>query len=220
MDQPLIASDPHAEIREEVGKLCARFPGEYWRRVDRERAYPTEFVQALTEAGSLGALIPEEYGGAGLPLSAAGAILEEIHRAGCNAAACHAQMYIMGTILRHGSPEQKKRYLPKIATGELRLQAFGVTEPTSGSDTTMLRTFAKREGDKYVVNGQKIWTSRAEHSDLMLLLARTTPRDRVARKTEGLSTFIVDMRTVLGKGLTLRPIRTMMNHNSCEVFFD
>ncbi len=220
MDQPLRRPDDHAEIREEVAKLCARFPDEYWRKLDAERAYPTEFVQALTEAGYLGALIPEEFGGAGLPLSAAGAILEEIHRAGCNAAACHAQMYIMGTILRHGSPEQKKRYLPKIATGELRLQAFGVTEPTSGSDTTMLRTFAKREGDKYVVNGQKIWTSRAEHSDLMLLLARTTPRDQIKKRTEGLSTLIVDMRTALGKGLTIRPIRTMMNHNSCELFFD
>ncbi len=220
MDQPLRRPDDHAEIREEVAKLCARFPGEYWRKLDAERGYPTEFVQALTEAGYLGALIPEEYGGAGLPLSAAGAILEEIHRAGCNAAACHAQMYIMGTILRHGSPEQKKRYLPKIATGELRLQAFGVTEPTSGSDTTMLRTFAKREGDKYVVNGQKLWTSRAEHSDLMLLLARTTPRDQIKKRTEGLSTLIVDMRAALGKGLTIRPIRTMMNHNSCELFFD
>jgi alkylation response protein AidB-like acyl-CoA dehydrogenase len=220
MDQPLRRTEDHAEIREEVGKLCARFPGEYWRRLDTERAYPTEFVQALTEAGYLGALIPEEYGGAGLPLSAAGAILEEIHRAGCNAAACHAQMYIMGTILRHGSPDQKKRYLPKIATGELRLQAFGVTEPTSGSDTTMLRTVAKREGDKYVVNGQKIWTSRAEHSDLMLLLARTTPREQIKKRTEGLSTLLVDMRAALGKGLTIRPIRTMMNHNSCEIFFD
>jgi acyl-CoA dehydrogenase len=220
MDQPLRRAEDHAEIREEVGKLCARFPGEYWRKLDTERAYPTEFVQALTEAGYLGALIPEEFGGAGLPLSAAGAILEEIHRAGCNAAACHAQMYIMGTILRHGSPDQKKRYLPKIATGELRLQAFGVTEPTSGSDTTMLRTVAKREGDKYVVNGQKIWTSRAEHSDLMLLLARTTPREQIKKRTEGLSTLLVDMRAALGKGLTIRPIRTMMNHNSCEIFFD
>ena len=220
MDQPLRRAEDHPEIREEVAKLCARFPGEYWRRLDAERAYPTEFVQALTEAGYLGALIPEEYGGAGLPLSAAGAILEEIHRAGCNAAACHAQMYIMGTILRHGSQEQKKRYLPKIATGELRLQAFGVTEPTSGSDTTMLRTVAKKEGDRYVVNGQKIWTSRAEHSDLMLLLARTTPREQISKRTEGLSTFIVDMRQALGNGLTIRPIRTMMNHNSCELFFD
>ncbi len=220
MAQSLRPEDDHLEIREEVAKLCARFPGEYWRRVDRERAYPTEFVQALTEAGYLGALIPEEYGGAGLPLSAAAAILEEIHRSGGNAAACHAQMYIMGTILRHGSPEQKQKYLPKIATGELRLQAFGVTEPTSGTDTTALRTFARKEGDKYIVNGQKIWTSRAEHSDLMLLLARTTPRDQVKKRTEGLSTFIVDMRQAKGRGLTIRPIRTMMNHNTTEVFFD
>ncbi|WP_137176330.1 acyl-CoA dehydrogenase family protein [Roseomonas sp. AR75] len=214
------AADPHAEIRAEVRKLCAKFPGEYWRELDARRGYPTEFVNALTEAGWLAALIPEEFGGAGLPLSGAAAILEEIQASGCNGAACHAQMYIMGTILRHGSAEQKAQYLPAIAAGELRLQAFGVTEPTSGTDTTALRTTARREGDKYVVNGQKIWTSRAEHSDLMLLLARTTPRDQVAKKTEGLSTFIVDMRTVLGKGLTIRPIRTMMNHNSCEVFFD
>ncbi len=212
--------DAHAEIRQEVRKLCARFPGEYWRELDARRGYPTEFVKALTEAGWLSALIPEEFGGSGLPLSAAAAILEEVQATGCNGAACHAQMYIMGTILRHGNEQQKKTYLPKIATGELRLQAFGVTEPTSGTDTTNLRTFARREGDKYIVNGQKIWTSRAEHSDLMLLLARTTPRDQVAKKTDGLSTFIVDMRTVLGKGLTIRPIRTMMNHNSCEVFFD
>jgi alkylation response protein AidB-like acyl-CoA dehydrogenase len=214
------AEDPHAEIRAEVRKLCAKFPGEYWRELDSRRGYPTEFVTALTEAGWLGALIPEEFGGAGLPLSGAAAILEEIQAAGCNGAACHAQMYIMGTILRHGSDAQKAKYLPAIAAGELRLQAFGVTEPTSGTDTTALRTTARREGDKYIVNGQKIWTSRAEHSDLMLLLARTTPRDQVAKKTEGLSTFIVDMRTALGKGLTIRPIRTMMNHNSCEVFFD
>jgi len=216
----IIAADPHAEIREEVRKLCARFPGEYWRELDARRGYPTEFVKALTEAGYLGALIPEEFGGAGLGLSAASAILETIHAEGCNGAACHAQMYIMGTILKHGSPEQKQRYLPGIADGSLRLQAFGVTEPTSGTDTTSLRTTAVRQGDKYIVNGQKIWTSRAEHSDLMLLLARTTPKDQVAKKTEGLSTFIVDMRTVLGKSLTIRPIRTMMNHNSCEVFFD
>ncbi|WP_353211864.1 acyl-CoA dehydrogenase family protein [Rhodovarius sp.] len=220
MDQPLLAADPHAEIREEVRKLCARFPGVYWRELDARRGYPTEFVNALTEAGYLGALIPEEFGGAGLPLSAAAAILETIHAEGCNGAACHAQMYIMGTILKHGSPEQKARYLPGIAEGSLRLQAFGVTEPTSGTDTTALRTTARREGDKWIVNGQKIWTSRAEHSDLMLLLARTTPKDQVTKKTEGLSTFIVDMRTVLGKSLTIRPIRTMMNHNSCEVFFD
>ncbi|HWA81213.1 MAG TPA: acyl-CoA dehydrogenase family protein [Acetobacteraceae bacterium] len=210
----------HAEIREEVGKLCARFPGEYWREMDRARAYPSEFVRALTEAGYLAVLIPEEYGGAGLPLSAAAAILETIHASGCNGAACHAQMYIMGTILRHGSEAQKRAYLPKIASGELRLQAFGVTEPGSGSDTTSLRTFARREGDHYVVKGQKVWTSRAEHSDLMLLLARTTPREQVKRRTEGLSTLLVDMRAALGAGLTIRPIRTMMNHNSCEVFFD
>lgn len=214
------ADDPHAEIRAEIRKLCARFPGEYWRALDERRGYPTEFVQALTEAGWLAALIPEEFGGSGLPLSAAAAVLEEIQASGCNGAACHAQMYMMGTILRHGSPAQKAQYLPKIASGELRLQAFGVTEPTSGTDTTALRTTARREGDRYIVNGQKIWTSRAEHSDLMLLLARTTPRDQVQKKTEGLSTFIVDMRQALGKGLTIRPIRTMMNHNSCEVFFD
>jgi acyl-CoA dehydrogenase len=220
MDQPMLAADPLAEIRQEVAKLCARFPGEYWRKLDEVRGYPTEFVDALTAAGYLGALIPEEYGGAGLDLAAAGAILETVQAEGCNGAACHAQMYIMGTILRHGSPAQKQEYLPKIATGELRLQAFGVTEPTSGTDTTSLRTFAKREGDTYVVNGQKVWTSRAEHSDLMLLLARTTPRDQVGKRTEGLSTFIVDMREAVGRGLTIRPIRTMMNHNSCEVFFD
>ncbi|SEP45826.1 Acyl-CoA dehydrogenase [Methylobacterium sp. ap11] len=210
----------HPEIREEVAKLCARFPDEYWRRLDTDRAYPTDFVNALTESGYLSVLIPEEYGGSGLPLSAAAAILEEVQRSGCNGAACHAQMYTMGTVLRHGTQAQKERYLPEIAAGRLRLQAFGVTEPTSGTDTTALRTTARREGDKFVVNGQKIWTSRAEHSDLMLLLARTTPRDQVAKKTDGLSTFIVDMRTVLGRGLTIRPIRTMMNHNSCEVFFD
>jgi acyl-CoA dehydrogenase len=217
-----MATEPgaHAEIREAVRRLCADFPGEYWRACDRERAYPTAFVQALTEAGYLSALIPEEFGGAGLGLSAAAAILETIHAAGCNGAACHAQMYIMGTILRHGSPAQKQEYLPKIASGALRLQAFGVTEPTSGSDTGALRTFARRDGDAYVVNGQKIWTSRAEHSDLMLLLARTTPREQVVKRTDGLSTFIVDMRAARGPGLTIRPIRTMMNHSTCEVFFD
>ena len=220
MDQPLMTIDLHPEIREEVKKLCAKFPGEYWRKLDQVRGYPTEFINALTEAGYLGALIPEEYGGAGLPLSATSAILETIHAEGCNAAACHAQMYIMGAILKHGSEDQKRKYLPGIATGQLRLQAFGVTEPTSGTDTTSLRTFAKREGDHYVVNGQKVWTSRAEHSDLMLLLARTTPRGEEKKKTDGLSTFIVDMKAALGNGLTIRPIRTMMNHNSCEVFFD
>ena len=210
----------HAEIRDGVRKLCAAFPGEYWRALDREFAYPTEFVAALTQAGYLSALIPEPYGGSGLPLSAAAAILEEIHHCGCNAAACHAQMYIMGTLLRHGSDAQKQSYLPGIASGELRLQAFGVTEPSSGSDTTAIQTFARRDGEAYVVNGQKIWTSRAEHSDLMLLLARTTPRDQVAKRTEGLSVFLVDIRAAKQGGLSIRPIRTMMNHSTTEVFFD
>ena len=188
-----------ADIRASVRALCAKFPGEYWRALDRERTYPTEFVAALTEAGYLAALIPEEFGGSGLPIGAACAILEEIQASGCNGAACHAQMYTMGTILRHGSPEQKQIYLPKIASGELRLQAFGVTEPTSGTDTLSLRTTARREGnDHYVINGQKIWTSRAEHSDLMLLLARTTPKEQVKKRTDGLSVFLVDMR--LGAG--------------------
>jgi len=210
----------HAEIRDAVARLCAGFPGEYWRKLDREMAYPTEFVAALTESGFLSALIPEAYGGAGLTLSAASVIMEEIQRQGCNGAACHAQMYVMGTVLRHGSPEQKQRYLPRVASGELRLQAFGVTEPTSGTDTTALRTTARREGDHYVVNGQKIWTSRAAQSDLMLLLARTTPRDQVAKRTDGLSVFLLDMREALKSGLTIRPIRTMMNHATTEVFFD
>ena len=210
-----------APIREAVRALCVGFPGEYWRRLDRERAYPEEFVAALTKAGFLAALIPEEYGGSGLTMSAAIAIMEEIQAAGCNGAGCHAQMYTMGTVLRHGSAEQKKRYLPGIASGELRLQAFGVTEPTSGTDTLSLRTTAVRDGnDGYVVNGQKIWTSRAEHSDLMLLLVRTTPREQVKKRTEGLSVFLVDMREVKGKGLTIRPIRTMMNHATAEVFFE
>ncbi len=213
-------TDPHAEIRDAVRKLCAGFPGEYWRKLDRVGEYPTAFVQALTESGFLSALIPESYGGAGLGLSAACAILEEIQAAGCNGAACHAQMYVMGTVLRHGSEEQKRKYLPEVASGRLRLQAFGVTEPTSGTDTTSLKTFARREGDKYIVNGQKIWTSRAEHSDLMILLARTTPREQTQKKTDGLSVFIVDMRKALGNGLTIRPIRTMMNHGTTEVFFD
>jgi len=213
-------SSDHADIRDAVAKLCADFPGEYWRKLDREMAYPAEFVAALTQSGFLSALIPEEFGGAGLSLSAATVIMEEIQRQGCNGAACHAQMYIMGTLLRHGSNAQKQQYLPRIASGELRLQAFGVTEPTSGTDTTSLRTFARREGDTYVVNGQKIWTSRAAQSDLMLLLARTTPRDQVAKRTEGLSVFILDMREALKAGLTIRPIRTMMNHATTEVFFD
>ena len=207
-------------IRESVRALCANFPGEYWRALDRERAYPEEFVAALTKAGFLAALIPEDYGGSGLPMRAAAAIMEEIQASGCNGAACHAQMYTMGTLLRHGSTEQKARYLPAIARGELRLQAFGVTEPTSGTDTLNLRTTATRVGDHYVVNGQKIWTSRAEHSDLMLLLARTTPREQAASRTAGLSAFLVDMREVKGNGLTIRPIRTMMNHATTEVFFE
>ena len=212
--------ETYPEIREAVRKLCADFPGAYWQEKDRVRGYPTEFVQALTQSGFLAVLIPEEFGGAGLPISAGSAILEEINRSGCNAGACHAQMYIMGTVLRHGSDAQKKQYLPKIATGELRLQAFGVTEPTSGTDTLSLRTTAVRDGDEYVVNGQKVWTSRAEHSDLLLLLARTTPKDQVAKRTDGLSVFLVDMRKVLGNGLTIRPIRTMINHNTTELFFD
>lgn len=210
----------HPEIREAVTKLCAGFSGAYWRECDREEAYPTAFVTALTEAGYLSALIPEEYGGLGLPISAGCAILEEIHRSGGNAAACHAQMYTMGTLLRHGSEAQKAQYLPGIADGTLRLQAFGVTEPTSGTDTTALRTTARREGDRYIVNGQKIWTSRAEHSDLMLLLCRTTPRDQCAKKTDGLSVLLVDMRELRGKSLTIRPIRAMMNHAATELFFD
>jgi acyl-CoA dehydrogenase len=214
------AEETFPEIRDSVRKLCDGFPGEYWRELDRERAYPIEFVRALTEAGFLSVLIPEEYGGPGLSLGAANAILEEIHRRGCNGAACHAQMYTMGTILRHGSEEQKATYLPKIATGELRLQAFGITEPGSGTDTTRIRTFARRDGDRYVVNGQKVFISRAEHSDLMVLLARTTPRDQVARSTDGMSVLLVDMREAVGHGLTIRPIRTMLNHATTELFLD
>jgi len=218
--KPPTYSLDHPEIRESVARLCSEFPGEYWRRCDRDQAYPSEFVQALTEAGFLGALIPEEYEGSGLPLSAGAAILEEIHRSGGNAGACHAQMYTMGTLLRHGSKEQKDKYLPAIARGELRLQAFGVTEPTSGTDTSSLRTTARLEGDHLVVNGQKIWTSRSQYSDLMILLCRTTPREEVQKKTEGLSVLLVDMREVREKSLTIRPIRTMMNHATTEVFFD
>ena len=215
-----MTSNDYSAIRDEVAKLCQQFPGEYWRAKDRERAYPTEFVTALGDAGYLAALIPEEYGGAGLPISGAAAILEEIQKQGCNGGACHAQMYIMGTLLRHGSDAQKATYLPKIATGELRLQAFGVTEPTSGTDTLALRTTAKLDGDVYIVNGQKIWTSRIEHSDLLLLLARTTPRDQVAKKTDGLSVFLVNVNDALDKGMTVRPIETMMNHSTTEVFFE
>ena len=213
-------SDEVREIRLAVARLCAQFPGAYWRKLDREAGYPTDFVEALTTAGYLSVLIPEEYGGAGLTLTAAAAVLEEIQKAGANGAACHAQMYIMGSLLRHGSDAQKMRYLPQIASGALRLQAFGVTEPGSGTDTTSITTFAEKRGDHYVVNGQKVWTSRAEHSDLMLLLARTTPKDKVAKRTEGLSVFIVDMKAALQSGMTIRPIRTMMNHSTTEVFFD
>ena len=209
-----------AEIREAVRRVCADFPGSYWQELDRERSYPTAFVRALTEHGFLSVLIPTEYGGSGLGLAAACAILEEIHRTGCNGGACHAQMYTMGTILRHGSVEQKQRYLPSIASGELRLQAFAVTEPTSGTDTTRIRTVAYRDGDNYIVRGQKIWISRAEHSDLMVLLVRTTPRENVVKPTDGLSVLLVDVRTALGKGLTIRPIRTMLNHATTELFFE
>ena len=212
--------DDIAAIRRSVEAICTRFPGEYWREKDRERAYPTEFVKALTEDGFLSVLIPEAYGGSGLGLRAAVAILEEVHANGCNAAACHAQMYTMGTVLHHGSEAQKAKWLPQIAAGELRLQAFGVTEPTSGTDTLSLTTTAVRDGDDYVVNGQKVWTSRAEHSDLMVLLARTTPKDQVAKRSDGLSVFLVDMREALGNGLTLKPIRAMINHCSTEVFFE
>jgi alkylation response protein AidB-like acyl-CoA dehydrogenase len=214
------SSDNIAEIRASVRALCARFQGEYWRKLDRERCYPTEFVAALTEAGYLAALIPEQYGGSGLTLLEAAAIMEEIHACGCNGAACHAQMYTMGTLLRHGSDAQKQRWLPAIASGELRLQAFGVTEPTSGTDTLSLRTTAVRDGDHYIINGQKIWTSRAEHSDLLLLLARTTPREQAKTRTGGLSVFLVDMRLAQGASIRINEIRTMMNHATTEIFFD
>ena len=210
----------YPEIREAVQKLCAQFPGAYWQSMDRDRSYPSEFVHALTQSGFLSVLIPEQYGGSGLGLAAAAAVLEEIHRSGGNGGACHAQMYTMGTLLRHGSVEQKEHFLPKIASGELRLQAFGVTEPTSGTDTTRITTFARREGDHYVVSGQKIWTSRAEHSDLLVLLVRTQKREEAARPSKGLSVLLVDMRDVLGNGLTIRPIRTMLNHGTTELFFD
>lgn len=213
-------ADELEPILETVRKVCARFPGPYWRERDRERTYPTAFVQALTEAGLLGVLIPEAYGGSGLGLSAACAILEEIHANGCNAAAVHAQMYTMGTVLRHGSEAQKSTWLPKVASGEIRLQAFGVTEPTAGTDTTSISTTATRRGDSYVVNGQKVWISRAEHSDLMVLLARTTPKEQAARKTDGISVFLLDMREAVGRGLTIKPIRTMFNHATTELYFD
>jgi acyl-CoA dehydrogenase len=212
--------EDYPQIRELVRRICSDFPGSYWRGLDERQDYPKGFVDALTKAGFLGALIPEEYGGLGMPLRAASVVLEEIHASGCNAGACHAHMYIMGTVLRHGSEEQKRRYLPAIASGDLRLQAFGVTEPTSGSDTTKLKTRAERQGDCYIVTGQKVWTSRALHSDMMLLLARTTPVKEVKKKTEGLSVFLVDINASRGRGLEIRPLRAMINHNTTEVFFD
>jgi acyl-CoA dehydrogenase len=217
-----LALDPGgSDIREGVRKICEAFPNEYWVKLDHAAEYPTDFVNALTEAGYLGALIPEEFGGSGLPLSAACAVLETIHETGCNAAACHAQMYTMGTVLRHGNAEQKRKYLPGIASGALRLQAFGVTEPSTGSDTTQLKTRAEKKGnDRYIVNGQKVWTSRVMQSDLMLLLARTTPADKVRKRSEGLSVFLVDLREAKGKGVEMRKIDAMINHNTCEVFFD
>jgi len=215
-----LSDQSYPEIRDAVRRLCGNFPGEYWQALDRTRTYPTEFVTALTESGFLSVLIPEEYGGSGLGLTAAAAVLEEIHRSGCNGGACHAQMYTMGTILKHGSLEQKQLYLPQIAKGDLRLQAFGVTEPTSGTDTTRISTFARKEGDHYVVSGQKIWTSRAEHSDLMVLLVRTEKREDAARPSKGISVLLVDMRDAVGNGLTIRPIRTMLNHGTTELFFD
>jgi acyl-CoA dehydrogenase len=211
----------YPELRDAVRRVCEGFPAEYWRKLDDVRGYPTDFIKALTDAGFLAALIPEEYGGSGLPLRAAAVILEEINASGCVASPGHAQMYIMGTLLRHGSAEQKKRYLPKIASGELRLQAFGVTEPTTGSDTTQLKTRAEKKGnDRYVVNGQKVWTSRALHSDLMLLLARTTPVDKVKKRSEGLSVFLVDLKKAVGNGVEIKPIKALINHNTTEVFFD
>ena len=208
------------EIRESVGKICEEYPNDYWMELDAKSEYPTAFVNALTEAGYLSSLIPEEYGGTGLPISAAGAILETIHASGCNAAACHAQMYTMGTVLRHGNEAQKQKYLPGIATGELRLQAFGVTEPTTGSDTTQLKTRAVKDGDHYIANGQKVWTSRALHSDLMLLLARTTPADEVKRRSDGISVFLVDLREAVGNGVEIRKLDAAINHNTTEVFID
>jgi len=213
-------SELHDELRNGVRALCEKFPNEYWRKVDEEGAYPEEFVRALTDAGYLAALIPEEYGGSGLSLTEASIIMEEINKSGANAGACHAQMYTMGTLLRHGSEEQKRKYLPKIADGSLRLQAFGVTEPNTGSDTTRLRTTAVRKGDRYVVNGQKVFISRVLHSDLMLLLVRTTPLDQVRKRTEGLSVLLVDLREAIGNGITVRPIRTMMNHATTELFIE
>ena len=208
------------QIRDTVQKVCEEFPGEYWRAKDRVREYPTEFVAKLTELGLLAALIPEEYGGSGMPISVGAAILTAIHEFGGNAGACHAQMYTMGTVLRHGSDAQKEQYLPGIAAGDLRLQAFGVTEPTAGTDTTSISTMAVRQGDQYIVNGQKVWTSRAQQSDLMVLLARTMPKDEVSKRTDGLSVFLIDMREALKNGMTIKPIRTMINHSTNEIFFD
>ena len=215
-----IILDPHTDLRRHIRKLCAQFPNTYWQQIDAENAYPTTFVQAMTDAGYLAALIPEAYGGGGSTLTEASIILEEINRSGGNAAICHAQMYIMGTLLRHGSPTQKEQYLPQIASGQLRLQAFGVTEPDAGSDTTRIRTAALRQGDHYLINGQKIWTSRVAHSDLMLLLARTTPLEQVEKRTRGLSIFLIDLRTAIGNGVTIQPIPTMINHHTAQVFFD
>ena len=221
-DALAIPLDPGwSEIRDGVRHICNEFPNAYWVKLDHDSAYPTEFVAALTKAGYLGALIPEDYGGAGLPLSAGCAILETVHETGCNAAACHAQMYTMGTVLRHGSAAQKQKYLPGIASGALRLQAFGVTEPTTGSDTTQLKTRAEKKGnDRYIVNGQKVWTCRVLQSDLMLLLARTTPPDKVKKRSEGLSVFLVDLNEAKGRGVEINKIDAMINHNTCEVFFD
>jgi acyl-CoA dehydrogenase len=220
MDSATVKSELHQQLKHAVAELCRRFPDAYWRELDNRRAYPDEFVQAMTDAGYLATLIPEEYGGAGLGVTEAAVILEEIHRSGGNAAACHAQMYVMGTLLRHGLEAQKKKYLPLLASGKLRLQAFAVSEPTTGSDTTRIKTFAARKGNNFVIKGQKIWISRAEHSDLMLLVARTTPLEQVKRRTEGLSVLLVDMRQAAGHGLTIRPIHTMMNHATTEIFFD
>ncbi len=222
MEYPITptTADDIAEIRRSVASLCARFGNDYWRKLDREHLYPTDFVKAMTEAGYLSVLVPECYGGVGQGLTVAANILEEVHASGANAAALHAQMYTMGTLLRHGNATQKETWLPKIARGEIRLQAFGVTEPAAGTDTTSIRTFAKKQGDAYVINGQKVWTSRAEHSDLMILLARTTKKEDAKKKSEGLSVFLVDMRAARGKGMTIKPIRTMINHATTEVFFD
>jgi len=210
----------YPDLRDAVRRVCEKFPGEYWRELDAGSEYPTEFVGAMTEYGFLAALIPEQYGGSGLPIRAATVILETVHEFGCSAAACHAQMYTMGTVLRHGSEEQKQKYLPEIASGELRLQAFGVTEPDTGSDTTQLKTRAEKQGDHYVINGRKIWTSRALHSDLMLLLTRTTPAEQVAKRTRGISTFLIDLREARGHGVEIRPIDTMINHHTTEIFID